>query len=393
MAKKLLAFLEKETSNLHDAGLYRKEDTIRSAQEERVTIRSRKLINLASNNYLGFANHPELKAAAKQAIDEYGVGVASPRVVGGTQTIHVRLERALAAFLRTEDALICPSRYHANTGLFESLLGERDFIFCDAFCHPSLADGVRLSRARVLLYRNNDLNHLEDRLRRSRAARFRIIVTDGVFSLDGVHADLAGICALASKFNAVVVVDDSQGIGVMGANGRGTAEQLGVMSKVDVVTGTFGHALGGTGGYVSGRRQIVSWLRQKSRPCLVSNALDPGSVGGALRALGLLEEATGPLERLQANVVFFRDALMSLGFRVIEGTHPIVAVLVGDAVSAQRMVDKLHSRNIYSMGFCYPVVPEGEARIRVQITAQLERQTLDRVVRAFESAGKKLGLI
>lgn len=394
MPKKLLAFLDKETTHLKQAGLFRKEAIMRSAQGEKIAVGNRKLINLASNDYLGLADHPALKEGAKKAIDSYGVGVASPRMIAGTQTVHTRLERALTSFLNTESTLLYASGYHANTGLFESLLGERDFIFCDALCHPSLADGIRLCRARVFLYRNNDFDHLEDRLKRSRSARFRVIVTDGVFGLDGAVAELKEICDLADKYEALVVADDAQGVGVLGAQGRGTHEFMGVMSKVGLLTGTFSNALGGgAGGYVSGRRQVIAWLRQKSRPYLVSSALCPASAGAALAALELVEGNTDLRQKLFANVAWFRNALTNIGLQVVKSEHPIVAILVGEAVSAQRMVDKLYNRGVHTMGYCYPVVPEGEARVRAQITAQHLQESLSHVVHAFEAAAKELKLI
>jgi len=391
---KLLAFLDQETNHLQQAGLFRTEAVLHSAPEEKITLRNRKVVNLASNNYLGFSTHPDLKAAAKKAMDTLGLGVASPRAITGTNTLHTRLERAVSGFLGTEETLLFPSRYHANTGLFESLLNERDFIFCDALCNPSLADGLRLCRARVLLYRNNDLRHLEDRLKRSRAARFRVIVTDSVFTVDGSVARLDGICALADKYDALVVVDDAHGLGVLGRAGRGAADQLHIADRVDLITGTFSHALGGgAGGFLSGRKQVIEWLRQKSRPYLVSSALSPAATGVGLRALELLKEDERPLERLRDNTRTLRASLTSSGFDVIESIHPMVAVRIGEVVTTQKVVDILHKRGLYMIGLCYPVVPEGEARVRLQLSALHTRQTIKLLSSSFEAAGRELQLI
>ena len=394
MPDKLLEFLERETSHLQQAGLLRAEAVIRTAPDEKVSVRNRKLVNLASDNYLGFSTHPDLKAAAKKAMDSLGVGAASPRPITGTNALHTRLERAASSFLGTEETVLFPSRYHANTGLFESLLSERDFVFCDALCNPSLADGLRLCRARVLLYRNNDLKHLEDRLKRSRAARFRAIVTDGVFAVDGACAHLDGVCELADKYDALVVVDDAHGLGVLGRAGRGAADRLGVAKRVDVCTGTFSHALGGgAGGFLSGRKQVLDWLRQKSRPYLVSGALSPAATGVGLRALELLEEDAGPLERLRENTRVVRSSLSSLGFEVIDSEHPMVAVRIGEVVTTQKVIDALNRRGLIAIGLCYPVVPEGEARVRLQISAIHSQQSLKVLVSAFEAAGRELRLI
>jgi glycine C-acetyltransferase len=391
---KLLTFLERESSHLRQAGLFRTETTIRSAPDDMISVGHRKLVNLASNNYLGFATHPELKAAANKAMETHGVGVASPRPITGTTILHTQLERAASKFLGTEETLLFPSRYHANTGLFESLLGERDFVFCDALCNPSLADGARLARARVLLYRNNDLRHLEDRLKRSRAARFRAIVTDGVFSVDGSLAHLDGICDLADNYDALVVVDDAHGLGVLGNDGRGAADELGVAARVDLCTGTFSHALGGgAGGFLSGRGPVIDWLRQKSRPYLTSAALSPTATGVGLRALELLEEDGKPLEQLHANTRSVRESLAKLGFDVIESHHPIVAVRIGEVVTTQRLVDALNKRGLYATGLCYPVVPEGEARVRFQISAVHRKKSLDALISTLETTGRELRLI
>lgn len=394
MPEELLAFLEKETDHLQQAGLFRQEPVMRSAPAEKMSLRTLKLVNLASSNYLGLSTHPDLKAAAKKAMDTLGLGVASPRAIAGTNALHTRLERALSGFLGTEETLLFPSRYHANTGLFESLLNERDFVFCDALCNPSLADGVRLCRARVLLYRNSDLRHLEDRLKRSRAARFRVIVTDSVFTVDGALAHLDGVCALADKYDALVVADDAHGLGVLGSNGRGTAEHLQVASRVDIFTGTFSHALGGgAGGFLSGRKQVIEWLRQKSRPYLISSALSPAATGIGLRALELLEEEPQPLKRLRDNTRAVRGSLVNLGFDVIDSVHPMVAVRIGEVVTTQKVVDMLYKRGMYVVGLCYPVVPEGEARVRLQLSSLHSAQTIKLLTSALEACGRELHII
>ena len=308
-------------------------------------------------------------------------------------TLHGFLEEALSSFLGTEASLVFPSGYHANAGVLESLVGERDYVFCDEQTHPSLADGVRLSRARIFAYRNNDMEHLEDRLRRSRAARFRVIVTDGVFPLDGAIADLRAIVALAGKYKATVIVYDAQGVGVLGEGGRGTPEHLGVAGQIDVTTGSFAHALGvGAGGYVSGRRDVVEWLRQKSRPYLASMALAPASAAAAKGALELLASYGDVRAALRESVVFFRNELGAHGLNVREGVHPIVAVQVGDAVLAQRLADLLWRRGLFVMGFCYPVVPEGQALLRAQVTVRHDERVLREAAASFAEAARTLRL-
>jgi glycine C-acetyltransferase len=383
----MLTFLETESKHLFQAGLFRREQSLTFPQGPTITIDEKKLLNLASNDYLGLTGHAELKKAAKAAVDNWGIGLASARMATGTLPMHLELERVISRFLGTDETLVFPSGYHANTGLCESLFGERDYIFCDEQIHPSLADGVRLSRARVYSYRNQDMNHLEDRLKRSRSARFRAIATDGVFSVVGEIAKLREIYALADRYDAVVVVDDGQGMGVLGAKGHGTHEELGLEGRIDLVTGTFSNALGGgPGGYVSGRKEIVEWLRQKSRSYLASSALSPVATACALKAFELVKNDPKPREALAENVKRFRSALVERGLTVVESKHPAVAVIVGDAVVAQRMSDLLFRKGVFAMGFCYPVVPEGSARIRAQVTAQHSAEALKNAASMFAEA-------
>ncbi len=381
MAKDLSAFLAKETTNLQHAGLFKTE----------LAMDQKRLINLASNDYLGLSIHPAVIQAAKDTIDLHGAGTSSPRMIGGTRSIHRDLEVAISRFLGTQETLLFSSRYHANTGLFESLFDDRDWIFCDELAHPSVADGLRLSKARVIGYRNNDMDHLEDRLKRSRAARFRVIVTDAMFPLEGRPADLAAIIALGERYDAPVFADDSHGIGVMGPSGRGTAEALGMAGQLDLVTATLTYAVGaGSGGFASGRREVIAWLRQKSRPYLVSSAPPPSSAAAALAALGILERDRGALETLRGRIEVLRAGLESQGYEVIESAHPIVVLMIGGAVATQRVTNALYQRGIYAVGFCHPVVPEGRARIRVQVSALLEDREVEAVLAAFEAARRVL---
>lgn len=393
MPKKLLKFLHKETTNLRHAGLFRRELRVDSPPGPQVTVESKKVVNLVSDDYLGLSHHPKVISAAKAALDGLGAGASSSRMMAGSSATHLELEKNLTAFLKTEDTLVFASGYHANTGIFEPLFDDRDFIACDVFCHPSLADGIRLSRAKNAVFRNNDVEHLEDQLRRSRAARFRAVVTDGVFPLDGQAAPLTGICALAEKYDAMVVVCDTQGVGVMGPSGRGTHEYRDVLGKVDVLTSSFNGALGGAGGgYASGRQEIIEWLRQKSRPYLMSSALPVASVGAAQAAIELIQEDDSLREQLSYNIARFRSLMEEAGFNLAAGDHPIVPVNVGRAVVAQRLVDYLYRKGIYVAGFCHPVVPEGSARVRVQLTAKHSRGQVERTVRAFQAADEELGL-
>jgi glycine C-acetyltransferase len=386
-----LEFLGTEASHLEQAGLLRREPLLTTPPGPTIRIGDRELLNFASNDYLGLSQHPSVKQAAIRAIEQWGVGVASPRMAAGTLQLHAELERELAKFLGTGDAMVFASGYHANTGLFESLLSDRDYLFCDELVRPSLADGIRLSRARVYSYRNQDMEHLEDRLRRSRSARFRVIATDGVFGLSGLTANLRDLYGLAAKYNALVVVDDSQGIGILGEHGRGTHDQLGLGDRIDLVTGTFGVTLGGgAGGFVAGRKELVAWLRQKSRAYLSSTALPPACVAAAQQSLSLLRSEPQLREQLGMNVKMFRDALAEHGLWATEGEHPAVAVLTRDAVAAQRLTDLLYKKGVFCIGFCHPVVPEGAARIRTQITVRHTQKSLSQAVAAFAEGATQL---
>lgn len=367
----LLDFLEAESKNLRHAGLVRRELELATPQGPVVKADGRDLVNFASNDYLGLASHAAVKKAAVAAIEQWGVGLASPRMATGTLALHAELERALAKLLGTPHALVYASGHHANAGLFESLLSDRDYVFCDEMIRPSLADGIRLCRARVYAYRNNDMEHLEDRLRRSRAARFRVIATDGVFPLTGRIAKLRDLYTLASKYEAMVVVDDSLGIGVLGEEGEGTHAALSLKDKVDLVTGSFGNALGGgAGGFVAGGTTLLAWLRQKSRSHLSATALAPPAAAAALKAVELLPLEVPARNQLKTNVGAFRDALERHAGLSVETPHPAVSVRIGNAVAAQRLTDHLFRSGIFAIGYCHPVVPEGEARICFRITAR-----------------------
>jgi glycine C-acetyltransferase len=365
-------------------GLRKDERILSSAQGSRITVRGRSVLNLCANNYLGLANHPEVVAAAKEALDRWGYGLSSVRFICGTQEIHKALEQKLSEFLGTEDTLLYSSCFDANGGLFETLLGEEDAIVSDGLNHASIIDGVRLAKAQRYRYKNRDLADLEMRLQESKGARFTVIATDGVFSMDGVVAPLRGICDLAERYGALVMVDDSHATGFVGPNGRGTHEQAGVMGRVDLLTGTLGKALGGaSGGYASGRKEIVEFLRQRSRPYLFSNSVAPSMAAGALKALELIARDPAIRQRLWDNTRTFRARITALGFSVIPGEHPIVPLMIGDAARAQRMAARLLDAGVYVVGFSYPVVPKGQARIRVQMSAALTPSDVETALQAF----------
>ncbi len=387
--------LAAQGAELHEQGLYKRERVIASPQDPVIRLADgRQVINLCANNYLGLANHPKLREAAHAALDRYGYGMASVRFICGTQTVHRELESRLAAFLGTDDAILYSSCFDANGGLFETLTGEQDAIISDALNHASIIDGIRLSKARRLRYDNCDLEQLEACLKQAADARTRLIVTDGVFSMDGTIARLAGICDLADRYRAIVVVDDSHATGFLGANGRGSHEHCGVIQRVDIVTSTFGKALGGaSGGCVAGRQQVIDWLRQRSRPYLFSNSVAPVVAATTLCVLDLLETMPELRARLEDNARHFRGRLQQLGFKLVPGEHPIIPVMLGDAPLAVRMAERLLELGVYVIGFSYPVVPMGKARIRTQMCAGHERAQLDRAVEAFATAGRELGII
>jgi len=352
------------------------------------------LLNLASNDYLGLLNQPELIQATQDAIQKWGLGMATPRMLGGTQKIHKDLEAKLSEFFVTEESLLFSSAYHANIGLFDALVSEEDYVICDSFIHPSILEGVRLSRAKHYFYSRSDMNDLEDKLKRSPKARFRLIVTEGVFSVDGTVSNLESICSLAQKYDALVVVHDSHGAGVMGENGKGSHEFRGVMDQVHLLTGTLSHALGGVGGgYVSGKKEIVSWLRQRCKSFLFTTAIAPHVVATSLRALEIITMSPNRIKKLQSNTAYFRKNINALGFRVIKGEHPIVPIVLNNAIDTQKMTNGLFQKGIYMIGFCYPVVPKGFARIRAQVSAGHSEKDLDEAVGAFREVGKSLKLI
>jgi glycine C-acetyltransferase len=382
-----------QLDEIRASGLYKRERVIASPQRARIQVVDRpEVLNFCANNYLGLANHPEVIAAAHQALDRWGYGLASVRFICGTQDLHKQLERKLSEFLGTEDTILYSSCFDANGGLFETLLTADDAVLSDELNHASIIDGIRLSKARRLRYKNNDMEDLESKLREAADARFRLIATDGVFSMDGIIANLPGICELADKHDAMVMVDDSHAVGFMGPGGRGTPEHHGVMGRVDLVTGTLGKALGGaSGGYTSGRREIIELLRQRSRPYLFSNTLAPPIVGASLRAIDLIAESGELRRRLRENTRRFREGMTARGFAIVPGEHPIVPVMLGDAALAAQMADALLKRGIYVIAFSYPVVPHGKARIRVQLSAVHTTDDVDYAIEAFAAVKQELG--
>jgi glycine C-acetyltransferase len=387
--------LRQSTSELESAGLLKRERLIGSAQGPVVRLADgREMINLCANNYLGLANHPSVLAAAHAALDRYGYGVASVRFICGTQSVHAQLEERLSAYLGMEDTILYSSCFDANGGLFETLLDETDAVISDSLNHASIIDGIRLCKARRLRYANGDLDELEARLEEAQTARVRLIATDGVFSMDGSIARLAEICDLADRYGALVMVDDSHATGFIGARGRGSHELCGVMDRIDILTGTLGKALGGaSGGYVAARREIVAWLRQRSRPYLFSNSIAPVVAAGTLRVLDLLETSPELRERVHANARHFRGRMQDLGFSLLPGEHPIIPIMLGDAPLAVQLAEKMLAQGVYVVAFSFPVVPKGKARIRTQMNAAHSTEQLDRVVAAFAKAGRELGVI
>jgi glycine C-acetyltransferase len=376
--------LTDDLAQLRADGLFKAEAVIRTPQSAEIGVGDASVLNLCANNYLGLADHPAMVAAAQQALDRWGFGMASVRFICGTTEIHLELERRLAGFLGTDDAILYGSCFDANGGLFETLLTAEDAVISDELNHASIIDGVRLSKAQRFRYRNNDLEDLEHQLKEASGARRRLIATDGVFSMDGYLADLPGICDLAERHDAMVMVDDSHAVGFMGPGGRGTHEHHGVMDRVDILTGTLGKAMGGaSGGYVSGRKEVVELLRQRSRPYLFSNTVAPAVVGGSLKAIELLTESTELRDTLEENTTYFRSEMTAAGLDVLPGEHPIVPVMVGDAALAGRMAEEMLERGVYVIGFSYPVVPKGKARIRAQVSAAHTKDDLAFAVKAF----------
>jgi len=384
MFENMRSHLVMQLEEIRAAGLWKPERVITSPQGSVVAVAEREVLNLCANNYLGLADHPEVVAAAKEALDRWGYGMASVRFICGTQEVHKELEAALTEFLGTEDTILYSSCFDANGGIFEALLDERDAIISDALNHASIIDGVRLCKAKRYRYANRDMEDLERQLQDAKDARFRMVVTDGVFSMDGYMAPLREICELADRYDAMVMVDDSHAVGFVGANGRGTHEQQGVMGRVDAITGTLGKALGGaSGGYVSGRKELVAMLRQRSRPYLFSNSVAPPIVAASLKVLELIRDAKDLRRRLADNTRFFRRRMTEEKFDILPGDHPIVPVMIGDAGLAGRMAALMLEKGVYVVGFSYPVVPQGKARIRTQVSAAHDEAELERAVGAF----------
>lgn len=384
MYTKLKDHIVTELNSIREAGLYKSERFISSPQATHITVRGQPVLNLCANNYLGLAQHAELAMAARQGLEDWGCGVASVRFICGTQDIHKLLEARLSEFLGMEDTILYSSCFDANGGLFETLLGAEDAIISDELNHASIIDGVRLCKAQRFRYRNNDMADLETQLKAAADARFRLIVTDGVFSMDGYFADLSRICDLAERYEALVVVDDSHAVGFVGKTGRGTHERCGVMDRVDVITGTLGKALGGaSGGYTSGRREIIELLRQRSRPYLFSNSIAPPIAAASVRAIELLSASTDLRDRLEDNTKYFRREMTDAGFDILPGEHPIVPVMFGEASAAVRFADRMLEKGIYVVAFSYPVVPKGKARIRTQISAAHSPEDLKLAVSKF----------
>jgi len=387
--------LHRETEALAGQGLFKKERVITTPQGASIRVQGgAEVLNFCANNYLGLANHPKVVEAAKRGLEKHGYGMASVRFICGTQDVHKELEARLSRFLGTEDTILYSSCFDANGGLFETLLGEEDAVISDALNHASIIDGVRLSKAQRFRYANNDMADLAAKLEEAKGARVKLIATDGVFSMDGILANLKAICDLADRHHALVMVDDSHAVGFTGEKGRGTHEQGGVMGRIDVITGTLGKALGGaSGGYVSGRREIIAWLRQRSRPYLFSNTLAPSIAYASIAVLDLLEGSDDLRRTLRENAAHFRAGMSALGFNLVPGQHPIIPVMLGDARLASEMADKLLAEGIYVIGFSFPVVPKGAARIRTQLSAAHETAQIDRAIAAFAKVGRALGVI
>lgn len=382
--------LSHQIQTIQKAGLYKSERIITTPQGAQIGVASGgRVFNFCANNYLGLAGHPDLIAAAHEALDRWGYGLASVRFICGTQEIHKQLEEKISGFLGTEDAILYTSCFDANGGLFETLLTDEDAVISDELNHASIIDGIRLCKARRFRYKNSDMSDLEARLKESSGARFRLIATDGVFSMDGTIANLPDICALANQYDAMVMVDDSHAVGFMGAGGRGTPEYHGVSDRIDIITGTLGKALGGaSGGYTAGRREIIDLLRQRSHPYLFSNTVAPAIAAASIKAIDLLEKSKGLRRKLQKNTALFRQGMAEEGFNIIPGEHPICPVMLGDAVLASTMANALLEQGVYVIAFSYPVVPEGKARIRVQISAVHEPKDIELAVNAFSAVKK-----
>ena len=392
MTTRFQEHLATQLNEIRSAGLWKAERVIQTPQDAHISVPGgRKVLNLCANNYLGLADHPEIVAAAKDGLDRWGYGMASVRFICGTQSVHRQLEAKLSEFLRTDDTILYSSCFDANGGLFETLLGEEDAIISDSLNHASIIDGVRLAKAKRFRYANNDMADLEAKLKEASSARFRLIATDGVFSMDGYLANLPAICELADKYDALVMVDDSHAVGFTGENGGGTPDHFGVTDRIDIVTGTLGKALGGaSGGYTSGRQEIVDYLRQRSRPYLFSNSLAPSIAAASLKSLELVSTSPDLRSRLRENTRFFREEITSLGFDVLPGEHPIIPVMLGDAAFATKFADALLEKGVYVIGFSFPVVPVGKARIRTQMSAAHSREDLEFALSCFAEVRQEI---
>ncbi|QRM44897.1 glycine C-acetyltransferase [Rhizobium sp. BG4] len=395
MTKAFLSHITTELASLREAGLYKSERVITSKQAGEIAVASgERVLNFCANNYLGLADNEELAEAGKKALDRYGYGMASVRFICGTQEEHKQLEARISSFLGMEDTILYSSCFDANGGLFETLLGEEDAIISDALNHASIIDGVRLSKAKRFRYANNDMAALEEELKKAEGSRFKMIATDGVFSMDGIIANLQGVCDLADKYGAMVMVDDSHAVGFVGTNGRGSAEYCGVEGRVDIITGTLGKALGGaSGGYTSGKAEVIDWLRQRSRPYLFSNTLAPVIAAASLKVFDLIENGDALREKLTANATLFRSEMTKLGFTLAGEGHAIIPVMLGDAKLAQDMAALMLKKGVYVVGFSFPVVPKGQARIRTQMSAAHSTVDVERAIAVFAEAGRELGVI
>jgi glycine C-acetyltransferase len=394
MLGRMKSHINEELKQINDRGLYKAERIITSPQDAMITVQTgQKVLNLCANNYLGLADHPDVIRAAQDSYAKWGYGLSSVRFICGTQQVHKELEKKISEFLGTEDTILYSSCFDANGGLFETLLAAEDAIISDQLNHASIIDGVRLCKAQRLRFKNCDMQDLEDKLKEAQSARFRMIATDGVFSMDGTIAKLDRICELAEKYDALVMVDDSHATGVLGKHGRGTPEHCGVMGRIDIITGTLGKALGGaSGGFTSGRKEIIELLRQRSRPYLFSNTLAPAIAATSLKVLEMLSTSTELLDKLTENTRYFRQQIAGLGLNVIPGEHPIVPIMLGDAILAQKMAEKLLEKGVYVIGFSYPVVPKGAARIRTQISAAHNKEDLGFAIDKIDKVKKELGI-
>ena len=393
MYGKIRDSLQNTINEIREAGLYKSERVIESPQEARIEVGGREVLNMCANNYLGLSDHPDIVAAARAGLNDWGFGLSSVRFICGTQAIHKELEGKISEFLGTEDTILYTSCFDANGGLFETALGEEDAVISDELNHASVIDGIRLSKAQRLRYKNGDMADLEAKLNEASGARFKMIATDGVFSMDGYIAKLAEICDLAEKYDAMVMVDDSHAVGFVGKTGRGTHEHCGVMDRVDIITGTLGKALGGaSGGYTSGKKEIIELLRQRSRPYLFSNSVAPPIVTAAIAAIEKLSKSTELRDKLEENTLYFREKIAGIGLEVLAGEHPIVPVMFGEAGPAVKMAEKLLEKGVYVIPFSFPVVPKGKARIRTQVSAAHSKNDLDFAVARFAEAKSELGI-